>query len=91
MLPRSGFPGHNSIFEKVTDEKGFTYWKVFEHIEGPKGGKVLVGVIDINQDGYDSPLLFVGAFGDDELDFFFRKQLYKLERPLCNPEAAQFF
>jgi hypothetical protein len=74
MLPRSGFPGHNAVFEKVTDENG-SYWKVFEHMEHPRVGKVLVGVIDINEWGYDSPLLFVGALGDDGLD----------------PEAARFF
>jgi hypothetical protein len=89
MLPSSDFPGHNAVFEKVTDVDGSTYWKVFEHKEGR--GKGLVGVIDINQDGYDSPLLFVGAFSDDELNFFFGQGSYKLERPLGNPEAARFF
>jgi hypothetical protein len=42
-----------------------------------KGRKVLVGEIHINEYGYDSPLLFVGAYDDlnDDLD----------------PEAAEFF
>jgi hypothetical protein len=75
MLPRNGIPGNNAVFEKVTHDNGFTCWKVFEYVEGPQGRKVLVGHIDINEYGYDSPLLFVGAFGDDELDL----------------EAAEFF
>jgi hypothetical protein len=68
MLPRNGFSGHNAVFEKVTDDNGFTYWDVFEYVEGLQGRKVLIGRIDINEYGYDSPLLFVGAFGDDGLD-----------------------
>lgn len=75
MLPLNGIPGHNAVFEQSTNDNGFIFWKVFEYVEGPEGRKVLVGHIDINEYGYDSPLLFVGAFGDDELD----------------PEAAQFF
>jgi hypothetical protein len=57
------------------DGNGFTSWNVFEYVEGPEGRKVLVGKIHINEYGYDSPLLFVGAFGEDELD----------------PETAEFF
>ena len=75
MLPRNGIPGHNAVFEKVTHDNGFTCWDVYEHVEGTEGRKVLIGRIDINDYGYDSPLLFVGAFGEDELD----------------PEAAEFF
>ena len=76
MLPRSGFPGHNAVFEKVTLDNGVTYWNVFEYVEGLQGRKVLIGRIDINKYGYDSPLLFVGPPGeDDNLD----------------PEAEEFF
>lgn len=75
MLPRNGIPGHNAVFEKSTNENGFTSWKVFDYVEGPEGRKVLIGRFDINEYGYDSPLLFVGDFGDDELQ----------------PEAAEFF
>jgi hypothetical protein len=77
MLPRSGFPGHNAVFEKSTGDNGFTKWNVFEYVEGLQGRKVLVGEIHINEYGYDSPLLFVAPHGDqdDELD----------------PEAAEFF
>ena len=63
MLPRSGFPGHNAVFEKSTGDNGFTKWKVFEYVEGLQGRKVLVGEIHINEYGYDSPLLFT-ASGD---------------------------
>jgi hypothetical protein len=70
MLPR-----HNAVFEKSTNDNGFTWWNVFECVEGQEGRKVLIGRIDINSYGYDSPLLFVGAFGDNELE----------------PEAAEFF
>jgi hypothetical protein len=75
MLQRNSIPGHNAVFEKVSLDNGITYWNVFEYVEGPEGRKVLIGHIDINKDGYDSPLLFVGDYGDDELQ----------------PEAAEFF
>jgi hypothetical protein len=68
MLPRSGFPGHNAVFEKVSLDNGFTYWNVFEYVEGLQGRKVLIGRIDINEYGYDSPLLFLGVLDDDGLD-----------------------
>jgi hypothetical protein len=77
MLPRSGFPGHNAVFEKSTNDNGFTYWKVFEYVEGLQGRKVLVGHIHINEYGYDSPLLFVGPPGDPDDDL--------------DPEAEEFF
>lgn len=65
MQQHDDFPGHNAVFEKSTDHNGNTYWKVFETDEGLHKRKVLIGEIQINEHGYKSALLFVGAYKDD--------------------------
>jgi hypothetical protein len=77
MTEHDDFPGHNAVFEKSTDHNGTTYWKVFEQVEGLQKRKVLVGEITINVDGYESPLLFAGASGDESFEL--------------QPQAEQFF
>jgi hypothetical protein len=81
MAEPNGLWGHNAVFEKSTECNGTTYWKVFETFEADEGRckrKALVGEISINVDGYESPLLFVGAYKDD------------LSEGL-HPEAERFF
>jgi hypothetical protein len=77
MTVPKGKWGHNAVFEEATDRSGTMYWKVFETEEGRNARKVLIGEIRINRDGFESPLVFVGA----------STHLYEW----LNPQAEEFF
>jgi hypothetical protein len=62
MTAPKGEPGHNAVFEEEKRPDGTTYWKVFEEVVGGDHERTeLIGEIHIDEHGFESPLLFVGA------------------------------